>query len=69
MVAAPHAARTVPATVQRSRHDGIVAVVDADASAHTVAVWHVDIGSGVPGMSRMSGALPPDPVPGSVGSE
>lgn len=34
----------------------IVAVVDADAATNTVAVWHVDIGSVAPGMSRMCGA-------------
>lgn len=32
----------------------IVAVVDA--AAHTVIVWHVDVGTEVPGMSRMCGA-------------
>jgi hypothetical protein len=34
----------------------IIAVVDADAAANTVTVWHVDVGSQAPGMSRMCGA-------------
>lgn len=34
----------------------ILAVVDADCAAKTVTVWHVDVGSHAPGISRMCGA-------------